>query len=95
MAQRVAAYLQQHPAGRILVLASKGHVSTRAGIPARVTRRTGIRRTTIATFSPSRRHSPTRPTPGAGKRRNPPPAGLMGVFLDEREDGVFRQRVRA
>lgn len=89
MAQRVAAYLQQHPAGRILVLAGKGHVSTRAGIPARVTRRTGIRGTTIVTFSPSSTLSNEADYLVLANDENLPPAGLMGVFLDEREDGVF------
>lgn len=89
MAQRVAAYLQQKPAGRILVLAGKGHVSTRSGIPARVTRRTGIRGATIATFDPSSTLSNAADYLVLANDENLPPAGLMGVFLDEREDGVF------
>ena len=89
MAQRVAAYLQQKPAGRILVLAGKGHVSTRSGIPARVTRRTGIRGKTIVTFSPSSTLSNAADYLVLANDENLPPAGLMGVFLDEREDGVF------
>lgn len=89
MAQRVADYLNGNPAGRMLVFAGKGHIAGRSGIPNRVTRRTGIRGTTIATFNPSSRLFNTADLLVLANVQELPPAGLMRVFLDERDDGVF------
>ena len=55
MAQHVADYLKSNPGGRILVLAGKGHIGGRSGIPNRVTRRTGIEGKSIASFNPASR----------------------------------------
>jgi uncharacterized iron-regulated protein len=89
MAQRVAEYLTANPGGRILVLAGKGHVGGRNGIPNRVTRRTGIEGATIATFSPSSRLFNSADYLVLANEQSLPPSGLMRVFLDEREEGVF------
>lgn len=89
MAQRVATYLTDRPGSRMLVLAGRGHIVGRHGIPSRVTRRTGIRGTTLMTYTP---------VGGAGWRvdylvltseQMLPPAGLMLVSLDERDGGVY------
>jgi len=89
MAQRVAAYLDRHPDGRMLVLAGKGHIGGRSGIPNRVTRRTGIPGITIATFNPSSRLFNTADFLVLANEQSLPPAGLMRVLLDERDKGVF------
>jgi uncharacterized iron-regulated protein len=89
MAQRVAGYLEANPDGRILVLAGKGHVSGRSGIPNRVTRRTGIQGTTIATFNPTSRMFNSADFLVLANQQVLPPTGLMRVLLDERDGGVF------
>lgn len=89
MAQRVADYLKANPGGRILVLAGKGHVSGRSGIPNRVTRRTGIQGTTIATFNPASRMFNSADFLVLANQQVLPPPGLMRVLLDERDGGVF------
>ena len=89
MAQRVAEYLKANPAGRMLVLAGRGHIAGRSGIPNRVTRRTGIQGAVIATFSPSDRAFNTADYLILANEQSLPPAGLMRVLLDERDGGVF------
>ncbi len=89
MAQRVADYLKANPDGRILVLAGKGHVSGRSGIPNRVTRRTGIQGTTIATFNPASRMFNSADFLVLANDQVLPAVGLMRVLLDERNGGVF------
>lgn len=89
MAQHVAEYLDSKPDGRILVLAGKGHVGGRSGIPNRVTRRTGLAGKTIASFSPASRMFNTADYLVLANEQTLPPAGLMRVMLDNREEGVF------
>lgn len=89
MAQRVAAYLQDNPDGRILVLAGRGHIGGRSGIPNRVSRRTGLRGVTIGSYSArSGRFNSADFLVLAQDLRLPPP-GLMRVLLDTRDEGVF------
>jgi uncharacterized iron-regulated protein len=89
MAQRIADYLTRDPGNRMLVLAGKGHIAGRSGIPNRVTRRTGIQGTTIGTFNPASRRFNSADVLVLATDQVLPPAGLMRVFLDERENGVF------
>jgi uncharacterized iron-regulated protein len=89
MAQGVAEYLQANPAGRMLVLAGRGHVAGRSGIPNRVTRRTGLRGAVIATFSPSGKLFNEADYLVLASDQTLPPSGLMRVMLDERDGGVF------
>ena len=89
MAQHAAAYLNSNPEGRILVLAGKGHVGGRSGIPNRVTRRTGIEGKSIASFNPGSRMFNTADFLVLANDQTLPPAGLMRVMLDTREEGVF------
>lgn len=89
MAQAVADYLKANPAGRMLVLAGRGHVAGRSGIPNRVTRRTGIQGAVIATFNPSGRAFNTADYLILTHEQSLPPAGLMRVLLDEHDGGVF------
>lgn len=89
MAQRAAAYLTAKPQGRILVLAGRGHIAGRFGIPDRVTRRVGVRGVTVLSHIEA-----GQPFAGAdylvlAGERSLPPTGLMRVMLDEREDGLF------
>ena len=89
MAQRVAEYLNANPAGRMLVLAGKGHVAGRNGIPNRVTRRTGIRGVTIGSYDSASRHFAESDYLVLIPDQALPPAGLMRVLLDTRDEGVF------
>ncbi len=89
MAQRVSDYLKGNPEGRILVLAGKGHVSGRSGIPNRVTRRTGVQGITIASFNPASRMFNSADFLVLAHDQALPPPGLMRVLLDERDGGVF------
>ncbi len=89
MAQRVAEYLNADPNRRVLVLAGKGHVAGRSGIPNRVTRRTGVRGETIATFNSGSRLFNTADYLVLANDQQLPPPGLMRVMLDTREEGVF------
>lgn len=91
MAQGVSEYLKANPAGRMLVLAGRGHISGRSGIPNRVTRRTGLQGTVIATFSPSGNLFNEADFLVLTSEQTLPPSGLMRVMLDERDGGVFIQ----
>lgn len=88
MATAAAAYLASNPQHRMLVLAGRGHIEGRAGIPDRVTRRTGQRGTTVlSSTSPATSRSDAdfvvfvQPNPL-------PPAGLLGAMLETDADGV-------
>jgi len=89
MAQNVADYLKSNPGGRMLVLAGKGHIGGRSGIPNRVTRRTGMAGKSIASFNPASRMFNTADYLVLANEQSLPPAGLMRVMLDTREEGVF------
>ena len=89
MAQRVADYLTANPAGRMLVLAGKGHVAGRSGIPNRVTRRTGMQGVTIGSYDPASRYFLGADYLVLAPDQRLPPAGLMRVLLDTRDEGVF------
>ena len=89
MAQHVAEYLNAGPDRRVLVLAGKGHVAGRSGIPNRVTRRTGVRGATIATFNSDSLLFNTADYLVLANKQQLPPPGLMRVLLDTREEGVF------
>jgi len=88
MAQNVARYLQAGSDHRMLVLAGKGHVSGRSGIPNRVTRRTGLRGATVMTFDPGSRLFNSADYMVLANEQSLPASGIMGVMLDERGDGV-------
>lgn len=89
MAQRVADYLKADPVGRMLVLAGRGHIDGRNGIPNRVTRRTGLQGAVITTFVPSSRDFRAADYVVLAEGQYLPPAGLMRVLLDERAGGVY------
>ncbi len=88
MAKNVADYLQGAPERRMLVLAGKGHISGRSGIPNRVTRLTGERGVTIATFDPQSRLFNKADYMVLANQQTLPPAGIMRVMLDENDDGL-------
>ncbi|BAN69496.1 ChaN family lipoprotein [endosymbiont of unidentified scaly snail isolate Monju] len=82
MAQRIAAYLKAHPERQMVVMAGRGHVAGRHGIPNRVSRRSGIRGVVIL--------RPVDDEPPRGQadylvlseERPLPPRGLIGALLD-------------
>ncbi|RMG34937.1 MAG: PDZ domain-containing protein [Gammaproteobacteria bacterium] len=82
MAQHVAQYLQAHPERQLLVLAGRGHIAARHGIPNRVTRRSGVRGVVILSHDP---RSPARNEADylvLDQERALPSPGMMGAFLD-------------
>jgi uncharacterized iron-regulated protein len=88
MAQRVSEYLKSDPANRMLVLAGSGHVEYRSGIPARVTRRTGIRgKTVLMPKFPVSDHEVADYLLLA-EAVDLPEAGVFGAFLDTKGEGV-------
>ncbi|MCG6965230.1 MAG: ChaN family lipoprotein [Chromatiaceae bacterium] len=89
MAQAVSEYLNSDPQHRMLVLAGRGHIAGRYGIPNRVARRTGVPGKTIASFNPSGGKFNTAEYLVLANEQSLPSAGLMQVMLDERDAGVF------
>jgi uncharacterized iron-regulated protein len=88
MASRAAAWLQMHPGNKMILLAGSGHLIYGSGIPNRVRRRTSIESATVLPadgLEISRDiadfviYSPTAALPKAG---------LMGLFLEDVENGV-------
>ena len=89
MAQRVSEYLKSDPENRMLVLAGSGHVEYRSGIPARVTRRTGVRgKSVLMPKFPVSDHEVADYLLLA-EPVHLPEAGVFGAFLDTRGDGVI------
>jgi uncharacterized iron-regulated protein len=88
MAQKVSEYLKADPANRMLVLAGSGHVEYRSGIPARVTRRTGVRGKTV--LMPKFPVSDERVADYLllAEPVVLPEAGVFGAFLDTAGEGV-------
>ncbi|GAB6044199.1 ChaN family lipoprotein [Endothiovibrio diazotrophicus] len=88
MAARVADYLSAHPGRRMVVLAGVGHIAYRGAIPDLVARRGGFPAAVVACdLLPSEAEAADfvlypQPVPL-------PAAGMLGVFLDERPDGVY------
>jgi uncharacterized iron-regulated protein len=89
MAQNVADYLKANPDARMLVLAGSGHVEYRSGIPQRVTRRTGIRGTSILIPKYTVTDSRVADYLLHADPVELPEAGVFGAFLDTGEEGVF------
>lgn len=82
MAQNVARYLEEHPRRQMVVLAGRGHITARHGIPNRVTRRLGIRGVVVLSHDP---HRPARTQADylvLDQERPLPPPGMMGALLD-------------
>ncbi len=88
MAERAAEYLKSHPKRQLVVLAGSGHLMYGSGIPQRVSRRVPGERAIILPVGDFK------PAPGVGDflvhdgGETLPPPGLMGIYLDQTEDGV-------
>lgn len=88
MAQRAAAYLSAHPDSRMIIFAGIGHLQHGWGIPARLKRRSGL---DYAILLPA---DEPLDEPGVAdfivltKPKELPPAGLLGVFMEDTDDGV-------
>lgn len=88
MAQHIADYLRQHPGRRMLVLAGRGHIAARHGIPRRVTRRSGIRGTIISSYDPGLPLKGQADYLVLNDDTPLPPRGLIGALLDIGKDQV-------
>jgi uncharacterized iron-regulated protein len=83
MAQRAAEYLAAHPGRPMVILAGSGHIMYGSGIPNRLERRTGIPLATVIngvqdSITPNLANFLLLPP-----EVKLPPAGRMGVLLDE------------
>jgi len=88
MAQNVALQLQQPGNRQILVLAGRGHIGGRHGIPNRVTRRTGERGVIVASYATGLPARAQADYLVLNEEQPLPPKGLMGALLDVEEDRV-------
>ena len=83
MAERAAKWFQQHPDGRMVILAGSGHIMYGSGIPNRLQRRTPIEAYSVINIS-----GETQVSPSMGdyvimtEELTLPPSGKLGVFLD-------------
>lgn len=89
MAERAAAYLKNHPAKKLVVLAGSGHLMYGSGIPQRVLRRINVEKAIVLPadnlrIRPGIADFLTFPEVAAL-----PKSGLMGVYLDVAEEGVL------
>ena len=88
MAERAAAYLQEHPGRHLVVLAGSGHVDRRYGIPPRLERRSGIQTAVVLNRDEGALE------PGMGDfllfptTRSLPAAGRLGIVLEPVEGGI-------
>ena len=82
MAQSIARYLEEHPQRRMVVLAGRGHIAGRHGIPRRVTRRTGIRGVIIGSYDPGLPVKSQADFLVLNDAQPLPPRGLIGALLD-------------
>jgi len=90
MAQNVARYLAEHPQRRMLVLAGRGHIGGRHGIPNRVTRRSGIRGVILGSYQPLLPARTQADYLVLDDEQPLPPRGLMGALLDIEEGVVIK-----
>lgn len=93
MAERVADYLANHPARRMVVFAGRGHIGHGAGIPGRVARRSGIEGSIVLVAHGDGEDRGIGDYLVLASPRELPEAGLMGVILDT--DGKGGVRVEA
>lgn len=88
MAQNVADYLSAHPQRQMLVLAGRGHIAARHGIPNRVTRRTGISGAIIGSYDPGLPAQSQADYLVFNNEHPLPPRGLMGALLDIKDSRI-------
>jgi len=93
MAQQVADYVKAHPQKQMIALVGSGHLMYGSGVPNRVKRETGAIQSIVLPYD----GLPVRPgltdfliyPPSAQL----PPRGLMGVMMEEHENGVLVEQV--
>ena len=88
MAETAAEYLRAHPGHHLVVLAGSGHIAYGSGIPQRLERRAGSSAFIVLNgleldWGPAIADFLLLP-----ESRELPPAGRLGVFLDDQEGGV-------
>lgn len=88
MAETAAAYFRDNPEGHMVILAGSGHIANRDGIPDRLSRRVNVSSSVVVngiqeTLSPAVADFVLLP-----KERRLPPAGRMGILLEDASEGV-------
>ncbi|HBR99341.1 MAG TPA: iron-regulated protein [Gammaproteobacteria bacterium] len=96
MAHRAAAYLREHPARQMVMLADVSRLAYRSGVPVRLEQRISSPVVTVLPVSADQGY----PADAADYRlatdemMQLPPRGRMGMRLQDTPGGVFVQRVR-
>lgn len=83
MAQSAAEYLNQNPGRRMVILAGSGHLAFGSGIPKRLERRTHLAYAIVLNGDEVAPHIADYVL--LGEKQELPPAGVMGVSLEEKE----------
>jgi uncharacterized iron-regulated protein len=87
MAERAARFLDKHKDSSLLIFAGRGHTHLGA-IPARVTRRTGIKGISLLNFQANTPFNSADYLILAEEQQLPPQA-IIGVMIQEQDDGVY------
>ncbi len=88
MAERAAGYLNQHPESTMVILAGAGHVAWRTGIPTRLQRRISGKVVTILNSDAIKLQPGVADYVMFPAEKQLPKAGMMGIFLDEKDQYV-------
>ena len=88
MAERAADYLREHPRRRLVVLAGSGHIAHPGAIPDRLVRR-GVTEVAVLTCDEPPGEESRADFILFPKKEALPPKGLLGVFLEEKPDGIY------
>lgn len=93
MAERAAQFLRDNPEHNLVILAGTGHVIEGSGIPERLTRRLPVSTAIVLNLGEPRI------APAMGdflllpEPQELPAQGLLGVFLDTRDDGLYVEKL--
>lgn len=82
MAEKISNHLKQHQQQRMVVLAGRGHIESRFGIPNRVEKATGIKGKVILVGQQEVSNRNAADYILFAKRKHLPAAGLIGAMLD-------------
>ena len=85
MAERAAGYLESHPGHRMVILAGSGHIAHGSGIPRRLVRRIPVSTAVVVLGWDGELGPDLGDFLLLPERRDLPPAGRIGAFLDESE----------
>ena len=88
MASQAAAWLQAHPGKKMILLAGSGHLIFGSGIPSRVTRRTPVESAIVLPADGLEMSREIADFVIYPPKATLPKAGLMGLYLEDVDNGV-------